>query len=269
MPGPAYGCEIVALEQRIGDGKNWLKVEVKDHGIKYLPIQKNGKKLFRFKGTGSALYISVNGTFGDVAFNNIEAPTLAPAFSGHGKFCVNFGDRPFKHAPPDEKYISVRDAHASTLVQTVPALEDFALAPIVHISGAIGYFADRINGSFAPTQEKSLDGRIVYCKQGDTSICIEHFHGEWQLKRLLHKQLDVCYAFAPGGCALEASACTFAWKEQLWTRQLDSLRHKIYKKNFFKSFIKISTEADTYQQVGICTHSLIDVITNPQSHNQT
>jgi hypothetical protein len=246
--GPASGLNVVALEQRIGEHKNWIKVEVKDHGTKYLPIQKNGEKLFLCKKNGSVLNISINGTFDEAAFTTIDSPVLSPAFSGHGKFRVNFGDRPFIHAPPNSKYVSVYDAHASTIVQAVPVLEDGLPAASVRISGAIGHFADSINGFFAPTQEKSPDGRIVYSKRGDTSICIEHFNGQWQLKRLLHRRLNACYAYAPGGCPLET--CTFNWKE-LDSNELNS----DYDRRYFASFIRIVTGGNAEQEVGVTAYA--------------
>ncbi len=55
--------------------------------------------------------VSVNGSFAapnGPAFTDIHAPYLSPAFSGDGgRYRVNFGDRPFVHAPPDAEYVSV------------------------------------------------------------------------------------------------------------------------------------------------------------------
>ena len=54
--------------------------------------------------------VSVNGSFdapNGPAFTDIHAPYLSPAFSGSGQYRVNFGDRPFVHAPPDAEYVSV------------------------------------------------------------------------------------------------------------------------------------------------------------------
>jgi hypothetical protein len=58
---------------------------------------------------------SVNGSFEPplgVAFENIDADSIAPAFSANLGFKVvgNFGQLPLKHAPPDETYVSVHDA---------------------------------------------------------------------------------------------------------------------------------------------------------------
>ena len=58
--------------------------------------------------------ISANGSFADpygIAFGDISATYLSPAFSGYGQFSVNFGDRPFAHAPPEGDYVSVHAAN--------------------------------------------------------------------------------------------------------------------------------------------------------------
>ena len=80
-------------------------------------------------------------------------------------------------------------------------------APIVFIRGATGSYAWKINGLFEPTEEKSSDGRVVYKKRGDADTIIEHFSGDWQIKRAREKGLSVyCCTFVRGGCALEACA---------------------------------------------------------------
>ncbi len=58
---------------------------------------------------------SVNGSFEPplgLAFQNIAADSIAPAFSAYSGFKVvaNFGQLPLKHAPPDETYVSVHAA---------------------------------------------------------------------------------------------------------------------------------------------------------------
>ena len=63
----------------------------------------------------AVMSISVNGDFttpNGIAFDNIEAPYLTPAFSAKsGQYRVNFGDRPFAHAPIDGQYMSVHAFH--------------------------------------------------------------------------------------------------------------------------------------------------------------
>jgi len=54
--------------------------------------------------------VSVNGSFAEpngVVFSDIGAPYLSPALTGHGLYHVNFGDRPFEHAPPCSEFESV------------------------------------------------------------------------------------------------------------------------------------------------------------------
>ncbi len=58
--------------------------------------------------------VSVNGSFvapNRVAFKRIIAPYLSPAFTSSGRFRVNFGDRPFAHAPLAGRVMSVHDAN--------------------------------------------------------------------------------------------------------------------------------------------------------------
>ena len=68
------------------------------------------------KGTMS---FSVNGSFdapNGVAFEDVDVQWLSPALTAQGgEYGVNFGDRPFKHVPPDASYISVHDAKSLAL----------------------------------------------------------------------------------------------------------------------------------------------------------
>ena len=77
------------------------------------------------------------------------------------------------------------------------------------ISDATGDYAASINGFYEPTQEKGLDGRVLYAKRGDASVCIEHYGGRWQVKHVSTKRtfiVEKCYTIVSGGCGLEA--CT-------------------------------------------------------------
>ena len=74
------------------------------------------------------------------------------------------------------------------------------------ISGATGVHAASINGFFEPTQEKGLDGRVLYVKRGDASQCIEHYGGQWEVKAVSEKGKSSAWAYVAGGCGLEA--CT-------------------------------------------------------------
>ena len=79
------------------------------------------------------------------------------------------------------------------------------------ISGATGVSAALINGVLEPTQEKGLDGRVLYAKRGDASVCIEHYAGKWSVKDAACKRMDAFWANVAGGCGLEA--CT----SRVWT----------------------------------------------------
>ena len=88
---------------------------------------------------------------------------------------------------------------------------DNARAVPVFISGATGVNAAGINGFFEPTQEKGLDGRLIFTKRGDASVLMEHFQGNWHSKPVSYKGRDCCSAYVAGGCAL--AACTSRqWK---------------------------------------------------------
>ena len=94
--------------------------------------------------------------------------------------------------------------HAAVVARAVA--DDNARAAGLVISGATGLWAERINGFFAATQEKGSDGRVVYGKCGDASMCIEHREGRWQVKDVSNKGRAVCDAYVAGYCALEACA---------------------------------------------------------------
>ena len=69
----------------------------------------------------------------------------------------------------------------------------------VFISGAAGLHSARINGFYTVTEEKSSDGRVVLSKRGDASMCIEHFAGVWQVKRVSSKGTNAYIAGVQGG----------------------------------------------------------------------
>ncbi len=89
--------------------------------------------------------------------------------------------------------------------------EDNARAAPVFISGATGDEAALINGFYEPTEEKGLDGRVLYAKRSDASVCIEHYGGKWRVKDVSCKRMDAFWAYVAGGCGLEA--CT----SRVWT----------------------------------------------------
>ena len=63
------------------------------------------------------------------------------------------------------------------------------------ISGATGWYSEFINGFFAPTQERGLDGRVVYSKCGCDDTVIVHHKGVWKI--------DSSHTHVVGGCCLE------------------------------------------------------------------
>ena len=81
------------------------------------------------------------------------------------------------------------------------------------LSGAQGSNASFVNGFWRASAERQ-GGRVVYVKVGNASYCIEHF-GQWQLKPVSNKGQNLCLAFVPGGCALEA--CT----SRVWSVSVD------------------------------------------------
>ena len=110
-----------------------------------------------------------------------------------------------------------QDAHAP---ETCAIADDNSKATCIFISGATGPNAQHINGHYSPTQERGLDGRILYRKEDchkqdcDDSICIEHLshtEGVWQVKRLSCKGTDECYAVLQSACALEACTSCVWW----------------------------------------------------------
>jgi len=99
---------------------------------------------------------------------------------------------------------------------------DNSNATPVFISGAAGLVAARINGPYAPTHVRALDGRVVYRKIGDDSVCIEHRTNEyrtidcegvslWQVKLVSGMGTDRALAAVEGGSALDACA-SGVWK---------------------------------------------------------
>ena len=132
--------------------------------------------------------------------------------------------------------------HAAAVARAVA--DDNARAATVLVSGATGGWAGAINGWFAPTQEKGLDGRVVYGKCGDGSMCMEHYAGKWQVKPVSSKGTNVRFAYVTGGCALEA--CT----SRVWT----VLNGKTFDD---QPSVKAVTGADAEREVsgGCTTHS--------------
>jgi hypothetical protein len=81
--------------------------------------------------------------------------------------------------------------------------EDNARAASVLISGATGWYSGCINGFFSPTQERGLDGRVVYRKCGCDDTVIVHRNGCWAITGRYDKLQHNSAARVLGGCCLE------------------------------------------------------------------
>ena len=79
--------------------------------------------------------------------------------------------------------------------------DNFRSGP-VFISGASGDSAAAVNGYYEPTLGFGMDGRVMYAKYGGGGVCIEHFGGFWQVKRVGHWGESTSMASVAGGCAL-------------------------------------------------------------------
>ena len=127
--------------------------------------------------------------------------------------------------------------HAAAVARAIDG--DNARAGPVFISGATGPNAAKVNGFYAPTQEKGLDGRVVYGKCGDASMCIEHRGGRWQVKYVSKKGSTTCDASVAGYCALEACA------SRVWRVWNGSTRED-------QASVKIATGPDVEREVSGC-----------------
>ena len=78
--------------------------------------------------------------------------------------------------------------------------DNFRCGP-VFISGASGDSAAAVNGYYEPTLGFGTDGRVMYAKYGGGGVCIEHFGGFWQVKRVKDRGESACMASVAGGCA--------------------------------------------------------------------
>jgi hypothetical protein len=92
--------------------KKWSNGGSTDYGSKWAVGDVIGFSIDMRSHAAAVMSVSVNGSFAapnGIAFDNIEAPNLMPAFSASSssQYRVNFGDRPFAHAPVDEHYMSV------------------------------------------------------------------------------------------------------------------------------------------------------------------
>jgi hypothetical protein len=94
--------------------KKWHKGPSDGYGNKWAVGDVIGFAVDMRTAGAAVMRVSVNGSFGapnGLAFSDMNAPFLSPAFSGDGQYRVNFGDRPFAHTPPEGEYTSVHDFH--------------------------------------------------------------------------------------------------------------------------------------------------------------
>jgi hypothetical protein len=93
----------------------------------------------------------------------------------------------------------------------------------VFICGDTGLNSGLINGFYEPTQEKGLDGRVLYAKKSVPVISIEHYAGRWKIAPKGLKGFAGFVAHVEGGCGLDA--CTsrewLAFNGEDWTRPVD------------------------------------------------
>ena len=114
---------------------------------------------------------------------------------------------------------------------------------------ASGFYSAAINGCYDPTHEKGSDGRVLYTKRGDPSMCIEHRTGDWEVKPTSAKGGDKLLAYVMGGCDLQdcTSRRWYVWDDQ-W--------HDA-------SGLKMATGAEALRLVGCfctCTHYCVSPI---------
>ncbi len=109
---------------------------------------------------------------------------------------------------------------AQAAAEATAISNDNARAAPLAISGATGLNTALINGVYEPTQEKGLDGRVLYRKRGDPSMIMEHRGGIWQVKLVSSKGKAGCWAYVAGGCAAEA--CT----SRMWKVSFDGPPHQ-------------------------------------------
>ena len=113
------------------------------------------------------------------------------------------------------------------------------------VSGATGALCSVVNGYYEPTEEKGVDGRVMYRKVGDGGVWIEHFEGHWQVKGFSCLGKVTRFSEIEGLCAFDSC---IGRGLKLW--------NDIANKLVVHSSVKIVTGAEAEQQVGLlCTHA--------------
>jgi hypothetical protein len=137
---------------------SWHRGKSGDFGSKWSERDVIGFALDMRDAHATFLSVSVNGSFekpNGVAFSNISPHYVSPAFSAsYGHFSVNFGDRPFAHAPPDDEYVSVH-VEANAL----------AFARVRRSDVAIISHAQVLRGGMGTVRQAMYNGRKVAVKE--------------------------------------------------------------------------------------------------------
>jgi hypothetical protein len=105
----AWSWAVDGVRQR-----KWHEGDVGPYGCEWSVGDVIGLALDMRTAGAAAMSVSVNGSFAapnGPAFTDMQAAHLSPAFTGDGRYRVNFGERPFVHAPPDADYMSVHAFH--------------------------------------------------------------------------------------------------------------------------------------------------------------
>jgi hypothetical protein len=99
--------------------------------------------------------------------------------------------------------------------QRAIAIDNSNAVDHIRIIGATGASGAHINGLYSLTQERGLDGRVVYRKKiGDSSMRIQHSSGAWQVQNVSSTGPFGCWAgISSGGCALEACGGSRSWRQ--------------------------------------------------------
>ena len=125
--------------------------------------------------------------------------------------------------------------------------DNFRSGP-VFISGASGDSAAAMTGYYEPTLGFGMDGRVMYAKYGGGGVCIEHFRGFWQVKRVEDRGESACLASVAGGCAL-VDCVARAWCRASPNGPTEDIRMKL-STGYIR--MKLSTGDDAEQEVSGC-----------------
>ena len=128
--------------------------------------------------------------------------------------------------------------HLQAAVDDTIDEDNFRSGPIF-ISGASGDSAAAMIGYYEPTLGFGMDGRVMYAKYGGGGVCIEHFGGFWQVKRVEDRGKSACMASVAGGCAL-VDCVARVWYRASPNGPTEDIR------------MKLSTGDDAEQEVSGC-----------------